>query len=44
MTMHKALCPRDDIDYMCQEKKKEEESLALKIAWMYQYKDLRTTF
>ena len=32
----------DDIDYICQEKE-EEDSPALKIAWMYQYDDLRTT-
>ena len=24
--MHKALHPRDDIDYMCQEKKEEKDS------------------
>ena len=27
------------IDYMCQEKQEEEDLLALKIVWMYQYKD-----
>ena len=32
MTMHKGLHPRDDNDYMCQEKKEEEDLTALKIA------------
>ena len=44
MAMHKALYPRDDIDYMCLEKNKEEDLVALKIAWMHQYKDLKTIF
>ena len=36
MAMHEALLLRDDIDYMYEEKKKEEEySPALKIAWMH---------
>ena len=43
MTMQKALYPRDDIDYMCQEKKGEEDWPALKMAQLYQYEDLRTT-
>ena len=33
MLMHKALHPRGDIGYLCREKKEEEESVALKIAW-----------
>ena len=37
--MHKALHSRDDIDYMSQEKKEEEDLPALKIAWMHQYDD-----
>ena len=43
--MHKALHSRDDIDrlYVCQKKKKEEDSQALKIVWMHRYKDMRTT-
>ena len=45
MTMHKALHLYNDIDYMFQEKKEEEEedSPALKIASMHQYKDSNTT-
>ena len=39
MSMNKALHPRDVIDYMCQEKKEEEDSLAIKIALMHRYKD-----
>ena len=39
--MHKVLHHRDDIDYMCQEKK-EEDLLPLKIALMHQY-ELKTT-
>ena len=35
--MHKALHLRDDIDYICQEKKKEEDLPALKIVQVYQY-------
>ena len=34
MTRHKALHPKDDIDYMSQENKEEEDSPALKIASM----------
>ena len=30
--MHKALHPRDDMNRLCQEKNKEEDSLALKIS------------
>ena len=37
MTMHKALNPRDDID------RKEEDSPALKIAWIRQCDDSKTT-
>ena len=39
MTMHEALHPRYDIGYMCQEKKKEEDSPALKIASIQRLKD-----
>ena len=31
MIMHKALHPRYDMDYICQEKKEEVDSLALRI-------------
>ncbi len=44
MTMNKLLQPRDYIDRMCQQKKKEEDSPALRTAKMYQFKDLRTKF
>ena len=37
MTMHKALHPRDHVDYSCQEKKEEEDSPLLKITLMHQY-------
>ena len=40
--MHKALHLWDDRDCMCQEKE-VEDSLALKIALMHQFKDLRKT-
>ena len=43
MTIQKDLHLSDDIDYMCQEKE-EEESPALKIAWMHQYKDTKTNY
>ena len=43
MTMHMALHPTDDIDYIYQEKKEEEDSLALKIAWIHQYDDSKTS-
>ena len=33
--MQMALHQRDDIDYKCQEKEKEEDLPALKIAWMH---------
>ena len=36
--MPKALHPRNDIDYMYQEKKKEEDTLVLGIALMHQLK------
>ena len=32
MTMHKALHPRDDINYMSQQKQKEEDSPVLTFA------------
>ena len=37
MTTHKALHPRDDIDFMSQEKKEDEDSPAFKIASMHRY-------
>ena len=40
MIMPKALHPRDDIDFICQEGKEEEDSPALTIASMYQHKYL----
>ena len=43
MTMHKALNPKDYIDYMCQEKKEENEWLALKITSIYWHDDSKTT-
>ena len=44
MMMHKALHPRDDVDYyMSQEKEEEEDSPSLKIALMQQYNDPKTT-
>ena len=39
MTTHKTLHPRDDIDYMYQEKKEEEDSLALRTELTHQQKD-----
>ena len=40
--MHKALHPRDNIDYTCQEKKKKNEDWpALRIVFLSQYKDSR---
>ena len=42
MTMHKPLHPKDDTDYMRQEKLEEEDSPALKITWMHQYVDSKT--
>ena len=33
--MHKALQPRDDIGYMFQKQKEEEDSLALKIVLIH---------
>ena len=43
MTMHQALRSRDDLDYICLEKKEEENLPALGIAQIDQYKDLRST-
>ena len=43
MPMHKALYPRGDIDYTGQDQKEEEDTLALRIAKMHQYKDSKTT-
>ena len=42
MMMHKALHPKDDGDYRYQEKE-EEDLPELKIVWIHQYKDSRTT-
>ena len=39
MTIHNSLHPRDDMNYMCQEKKEEKNLLALRISSMYQNKD-----
>ena len=33
--MYKALQPKGDTDYRCQEKNEEEDLHALKIAWMH---------
>ena len=46
--IHKALHQIDDEDYICQRKEaeaeaEEEDSSVLKIAWMHQYEDLKTT-
>ena len=41
-TIHLALHLRDDIDYMCQEKKEEEDLSSLRIVRMYQHKDSNT--
>ena len=41
--MNKSLHPKDDIDLMCQEKKVEEDSPAMKKVLMYQYDDTKTT-
>ena len=43
MTMHKAICPRDNIDFMSQEKKEEVDSSAVNTAWMHQNKDSKTS-
>ena len=44
MTMHKALHPRHDVDYICKEKTKEEGDLLLKTTLTHQYNDLKTTY
>ena len=41
--MHKALHPKNNIDYICEEKQKEEDLSALKIASMHRYDDSKTT-
>ena len=43
MMIHKAIYPRDDIDYMSL-KKEEEDPPVLKIASMNQYEDIKITF
>ena len=39
MTIHKVLHPKDDMHSMCYETKKEEDSLALRLALMQEFKD-----
>ena len=41
--MHNSLHTREDIDYICKEKKELEESLELRTDWMRQSRDSRTT-
>ena len=43
MTMQMTLYLRDNIDNVCQEKKDEEDSKALRIVGMLQYHDSKTT-
>ena len=43
MTIHKALRPRDDIDRLCEEKREEDDLLALMTALAHQYNDTKTT-
>ena len=43
MTMCRALHPKDNIDYICQEMKVAEDSSAFKIASLNQYDDSKTT-
>ena len=42
MVMRKVLHHRNDIDYMCQENKEEEDLPELKIISMHQHSDLKT--
>ena len=42
MTMYKSFHPRDDVDNICQEKE-EEDSSGLKIVWIHQFDDSKTT-
>ena len=44
MKMYKALHLTDDIDCMYQEKKEEQNTVALKISSALYYKESRTTF
>ena len=39
MTMQKVLHSKNVIDYMCPEKKEDEESQSLKKAWMRRFED-----
>ena len=39
---HDVLYPRDDVDYMCQEKKGEEDAPAFKRVSMHRYNDYKT--
>ena len=43
MTIHKILHLGDDIDCTCQEKKKEEDWVALRVGLIYHYKNSRNT-
>ena len=43
MTMHKTLHPRDDVDRLYQEKKAEDDLLALKTVLTHQNNDLKIT-
>ena len=44
ITLHKALYPRDDAtDFMCRERKEEEDKPELKTVLMHRYSDLKTT-
>ena len=44
MMMHMAINPRGEIDRLfAPKKKKDKDPSALKIAWMHQYEDSRTT-
>ena len=44
MTIHKALHPRDDIDYMCQGKNEVENTSALKITLIHRYDGTKTVY
>ena len=41
-TMYKALHHRNNIEYMCQERKEEEDSFALKITSTHRYNNSKT--
>ena len=42
LTVHKALHPRYDIDYMCQESGEEDNTITLWIVWIHQKEDSKT--